>query len=334
LTIKNGAFDPIRKPDLAGRDPIGCKFTLIIHADALAPIRYHSTCAWVTYSDGSLRMRRWFLSYHSLDQALAERLKAALERKDVGAHVFFAPSSLRAGGFWSRALAEEIAQADVFILLVGERGVGNWQVLEYDEALDKRVKFSRFPRHPGAASRPDRAWSALPAPPALDHHLSEAEWEYAARAGSDRTYWDEMLEITKICQNTPSSCPEDYYAKAKQWIGPTQPVGSFASNKFGLYDMDVNVWEWMQDCFAYTSDGAPKGGSITVPQVNLAIPEAGGVPALLHFSASTSDNCNRVVRGGTWIGNPQFVLEIDRLSYPPVTRLDGLGARVGRTLAP
>jgi Novel STAND NTPase 1/Sulfatase-modifying factor enzyme 1/TIR domain len=90
-------------------------------------------------------MRRWFLSYHSPDQALAERLKAALERKDTGAHVFFAPSSLRAGGFWSKALAEEIAQADAFILLVGERGVGNWQVLEYDEALDKRVRCPDFP---------------------------------------------------------------------------------------------------------------------------------------------------------------------------------------------
>ncbi len=90
-------------------------------------------------------MRRWFLSYHSPDQALAERLKAALERKDSDARVFFAPSSLRAGGFWSRALADEIMQADAFILLVGEKGVGDWQVLEYDEALDKRVKFPDFP---------------------------------------------------------------------------------------------------------------------------------------------------------------------------------------------
>src|SRR6266571_4584955 len=90
-------------------------------------------------------MRRWFLSYHSPDQALAERLKVALERKNADARVFFAPSSLRAGGFWSRTLAEEIAQADVFILLVGERGVGDWQVLEYDEALDRRVKSTDFP---------------------------------------------------------------------------------------------------------------------------------------------------------------------------------------------
>ena len=90
-------------------------------------------------------MRRWFLSYHSVDQALAERLKVALERKDIDSRVFFAPSSLRAGSFWSRALAEEIAQADAFILLVGEQGVGNWQLLEYDEALDKRVKRPDFP---------------------------------------------------------------------------------------------------------------------------------------------------------------------------------------------
>src|SRR5262249_46854067 len=83
--------------------------------------------------------------YHSPDQALAERLKTALERKNTDAHVFFAPLSLRAGGFWSKALAEEIAQADAFILLVGESGVGDWQVLEYDEALDKRVKSPDFP---------------------------------------------------------------------------------------------------------------------------------------------------------------------------------------------
>jgi TIR domain len=89
-------------------------------------------------------MRRWFLSYHSPDEALAERLKAALERQDRGSRVFFAPSSLQAGGFWSRALAEEIAQADAFILLVGAKDIGDWQLLEYDEALDRRVKSPNF----------------------------------------------------------------------------------------------------------------------------------------------------------------------------------------------
>ena len=90
-------------------------------------------------------MPRWFLSYHVPDQALAERLKAAIERKDPASRVFFAPSHNRTGGFWTKQLAQEIADATAFILLVGERGLGPWQVLEYDEALDRRVMSPDFP---------------------------------------------------------------------------------------------------------------------------------------------------------------------------------------------
>jgi hypothetical protein len=89
-------------------------------------------------------MRRLFLSYHSPDQALAEQLKAAIERKDTDTHVFFAPSSLRAGSFWSKELAEGIAQADAFVLLVGKEGIGGWQQIEYYEAFEKRVKLPGF----------------------------------------------------------------------------------------------------------------------------------------------------------------------------------------------
>jgi hypothetical protein len=90
-------------------------------------------------------MRRWFLSYNSPDRPLAERLKAAIERKDAASRVFYAPTSLRAGGAWSAQLAQGIADSTAFILLVGERGIGPWQVLEYDEALDRRVKSPDFP---------------------------------------------------------------------------------------------------------------------------------------------------------------------------------------------
>jgi formylglycine-generating enzyme required for sulfatase activity len=91
-------------------------------------------------------MGRWFLSYHSPDRALAERLKAAIERKDSAASVFFAPANLRAGGAWTDQLAQELAAADAFILLIGEHGVGKWQVPEYDEALDRWVRSGRtFP---------------------------------------------------------------------------------------------------------------------------------------------------------------------------------------------
>jgi tetratricopeptide (TPR) repeat protein len=90
-------------------------------------------------------MRRWFLSYHSPDLALAERLEAALRRRDGDVQVFFAHKTLRAGGYWQPALAEAIAQASAFVLVVGEKGLGPWQVVEYYEALDKRVKSPDFP---------------------------------------------------------------------------------------------------------------------------------------------------------------------------------------------
>jgi formylglycine-generating enzyme required for sulfatase activity len=91
-------------------------------------------------------MARWFLSYHSADHVLAERLKAAIERKDSASRVFFAPTNLRAGGSWSVQLAQEIADATAFILLIGQAGIGKWQVPEYDEALDKWVNSDRkFP---------------------------------------------------------------------------------------------------------------------------------------------------------------------------------------------
>jgi hypothetical protein len=90
-------------------------------------------------------MRRWFLSYNSADAAAAEQIERALKAKDAGAEVFFAPKNLRAGGFWQPVLAQEIANATAFLLLVGQKGLGSWQVLEYYEALDKRVKSPEFP---------------------------------------------------------------------------------------------------------------------------------------------------------------------------------------------
>ena len=90
-------------------------------------------------------MRRWFLSYNSQDVGLMETLERALRHKDPEAKVFFAPKSLRVGGFWLPELAQEIAEATAFVLLVGEKGIGPWQAMEYYEALDRRVKQQDFP---------------------------------------------------------------------------------------------------------------------------------------------------------------------------------------------
>jgi hypothetical protein len=69
-------------------------------------------------------MRRWFLSYTSQDSALTQALKGALQRREPDARIFFAPESMRAGGFWQHQLADEIAASTAFVLLVGETGVG------------------------------------------------------------------------------------------------------------------------------------------------------------------------------------------------------------------
>jgi hypothetical protein len=90
-------------------------------------------------------MRRWFLSFNSSDRALAERLKVSIERRGSGSRVFFDATSLRAGGYWQPALAKGIDEADAFVLLVGEKGLGPWQTLEYYEAHDKHVKSPEFP---------------------------------------------------------------------------------------------------------------------------------------------------------------------------------------------
>jgi hypothetical protein len=90
-------------------------------------------------------MRHWFLSYSWQDLALGQGLEAALRRKDHDAKIFFAPTNLPAGGFWLPELAKNLAQATAFVLLVGEKGLGPWQEIEYYEALDRRVKQSDFP---------------------------------------------------------------------------------------------------------------------------------------------------------------------------------------------
>ena len=89
-------------------------------------------------------MRRWFLSYTSQDFALTQALKAALQRKDSDADIFFAPENMRAGGFWKPQLAKEIQESTAFILLIGEK-LGDWQVMEYYEALDRRAKEPDYP---------------------------------------------------------------------------------------------------------------------------------------------------------------------------------------------
>ena len=141
LTMSFFAPDPIRKSDLAGQRLVGCKLAFI-PAGTFISVRYLAMRYRHVESNPFRFVRattRWFECGAGFSATIRPIRRwpsgsKARERKDTDARVFFAPSSLRAGGFWSRTLADEIAQADAFILLV-----------EYDEALDKRVKLADFP---------------------------------------------------------------------------------------------------------------------------------------------------------------------------------------------
>jgi len=135
--------------------------------------------------------------------------------------------------------------------------------------------------------------------------LSEAEWEYAARAGtiSDYSWGDEIGPGNANCDGCGS-----------EWDGKqTAPVGSFKPNAFGLYDMHGNVWEWVADPWKGDYSGAPTDGSVWTSGGNTGF---------------------RVLRGGSWYNTPENLRSADRVGYHPDNRFDNLGFRVGRTLTP
>jgi len=87
---------------------------------------------------------RVFLSYHTPDRGTAFALKQALERQDPGIDMFVDQSGLRAGSFWLPKLGDAIRASDAFVMLVGNR-LGDWQKIEYYEALDRKAKQELFP---------------------------------------------------------------------------------------------------------------------------------------------------------------------------------------------
>lgn len=133
--------------------------------------------------------------------------------------------------------------------------------------------------------------------------LSEAEWEYAARAGSDKAY---------TFGDDPSSLSEHAWYTENSG-SKTHPVGTKKANAFGLHDMHGNVWEWTADCWHTDYMGAPTDGSAWI-------------------EACTDDN--RVIRGGSWGSSPQVLRSASRDWLHPDLRSGNIGFRVARTLLP
>ena len=133
---------------------------------------------------------------------------------------------------------------------------------------------------------------------------TEAEWEYAARAGSVTAYsWGNEIGRNRAnCDGCGS-----------QWDSQqTAPVGSFGPNGWGLYDLHGNVWEWVQDCWNGSYQGAPTNGS-----------------------AWESGDCSqRVLRGGSWYYRPRGLRSAYRSWNFTTSRYMLNGFRVARTITP
>ena len=161
--------------------------------------------------------------------------------------------------------------------------------------------------------------------------LSEAEYEYAARAGSTTPYpWGTTVTHDNANYGADTCC-SGLAAGRDQWE-QTSPVGSFAANAFGLHDMHGNVMHWMQDCFQPSYTGLPTDGSANE---NAAPLQLTGPMARLNGQSA----CDfRMLRGRDW-GNPPALIRSSSRNFGPGSggtlkdyRSGGLGFRVARDL--
>lgn len=131
--------------------------------------------------------------------------------------------------------------------------------------------------------------------------LTEAEWEYAARAGTQSPYW-----WGKDVGTDHARCEDCGGDPARH----TLPTGSFRPNAFGLYDTAGNAAEWVQDCWNPNYKGAPTDGS-----------------------AWTAGDCTlHVLRGGSFANKATYIRSAARFRYDTSVRYYANGFRLARDL--
>lgn len=138
--------------------------------------------------------------------------------------------------------------------------------------------------------------------------MSEAEWEYCCRAGSQTAFsFGETISADQANYNGSYVYGDGHKGEFR---GQTTPVDFFPPNAFGLHDMHGNVWEWVEDVWSEGYAGAPNDET----------------PAL------SGDRERRALRGGSWYSLPVFLRSANRVRYVRDFRDDDIGFRVACTL--
>jgi formylglycine-generating enzyme required for sulfatase activity len=145
---------------------------------------------------------------------------------------------------------------------------------------------------------------------------TEAEWEYAARAGTETRYFfkGDEAQLCEYANGADKRLGILPYANqtCDDGVGrETSIVGRYRPNPWGLYDMAGNVWEWVQDCWHENYAGAPADGS----------------------SWQDATCARHVARGGSWRSGPDALRTAVRNAFPPSHRRSTLGFRVVREIA-
>ncbi|MEY3867215.1 MAG: hypothetical protein RLZZ338_1106 [Cyanobacteriota bacterium] len=160
---------------------------------------------------------------------------------------------------------------------------------------------------------------------------SEAEWEYACRAGTEtpfhfgETITSELANYQAEDEKIRETLYKGTYGEepAGEYRKETTPVGSFPfANNFGLYDMHGNVWEWCADPWHSNYNGAPTDGRVWDEKNNN--PDQKSVDLLI---ISGNDDRDRLLRGGSWYNPPRNSRSAIRYHLTPLTRDYGNGFR-------
>jgi len=147
---------------------------------------------------------------------------------------------------------------------------------------------------------------------------SEAEWEYAARAGTATPwFWGDTAAVSCPFANLAGTTCDGY-------DGPA-PAGGYRTNPFGLHDMAGNLSEWVEDCWYEGYGGAPEDGNARTLSLRSSLPEP--------YAPYPPGNCNwKVHRGGSWQSPPAEARSAARAGLPRYESRDSIGLRVVRSL--